>query len=164
MTPEELDDRYDGDVARFAETVELSAEEWTDGRVRADRFRGGVGAAVRHDSRLLLIRQRDWWMLPGGMLEPGETHAESAVREVHEETGIPVEIDGLGAVVDGTFTNAETGETFSFAFAAFLARPAHTRIAADPGLPGEDIEDVAWHASLPADTFQREVVATLVDG
>lgn len=124
MTPEELDARYDGDVARFAETIDLSAEEWTAGRAREDLSRWGVGAAVRHDGRVLLVRQRDRWMLPGGMLEPGET--------------------------------------FPFAFAAFLARPEHTRIAAD-GLPGEDIEAVAWHASLPEDTFQREVVGTLVE-
>ena len=30
--------------------------------------------------------------MPGGRLEPGETAAEAAVRELHEETGLEVEV------------------------------------------------------------------------
>ena len=33
---------------------------------------------------------RSYWTLPGGGLEAGETPAEAAVREVHEETGLQV--------------------------------------------------------------------------
>ncbi|WP_206079956.1 NUDIX domain-containing protein [Propioniciclava coleopterorum] len=39
---------------------------------------------------LLLVRKRGTraFMLPGGKVEPGETHAEAAVREVREEIGL----------------------------------------------------------------------------
>jgi len=51
-------------------------------------------------SRVLLVRENDQprWGLPGGELEPGETPAEAAIREVAEETGLTVELDHLIAV------------------------------------------------------------------
>lgn len=163
-TPDDLAAAWQGPVARFSETIDLSAEEWAEGRDRDDLAQWGVGAAVQDsEGRLLLVRQRDQWMLPGGMLEPDETHAEGAAREVEEETGIPVEITGLGAVVEQTFSNPD-GERFEFAFAAFRGVPEHTDLAADPGLTDEAIEAAAWHATLPDDTFQREMVETVVDG
>jgi ADP-ribose pyrophosphatase YjhB (NUDIX family) len=38
--------------------------------------------------------------LPGGGVEPGETSAEAAVRETHEELGLIVKLHGLAAVVN----------------------------------------------------------------
>ncbi|MFC6835291.1 NUDIX domain-containing protein [Halomarina ordinaria] len=162
-TPEELVAAAAGDVARFAATVSLPAAEWESVRDRGD-VAWGVGAAVVDAGRLLLVRQRGQWLLPGGMLEPDERHAEGAAREVYEETGVPVEVTGLGAVVEQTFRNAATDEAFDVAFVAFHATPEHTRLADDPGLEGEAIEDVAWHGTVPADTFQREMVTALFEG
>lgn len=50
------------------------------------------------DDRVLLFRAKHvvypelghWWELPGGGVEPGETHGETAIRELFEETGIRV--------------------------------------------------------------------------
>ncbi|GIJ76897.1 ADP-ribose pyrophosphatase YjhB, NUDIX family [Micromonospora phaseoli] len=39
----------------------------------------------------------DVWGLPGGHGEPGETPAQTAVRELYEETGLRVATDGLRA-------------------------------------------------------------------
>ncbi|MEX5294036.1 NUDIX domain-containing protein [Kocuria sp. CPCC 205268] len=54
-----------------------------------------AAVVVRGDGRLLLVRrgrepQRGRWSVPGGKLEPGETPAQAAVREVLEETGVRV--------------------------------------------------------------------------
>jgi ADP-ribose pyrophosphatase YjhB (NUDIX family) len=165
VTPEDLVDRWGGPVARFEETTDLTPDEWAEGRDRDDLADWGVGAAVQDDGgRVLLVFQRGQWMLPGSMLEPRETPAEGAAREVEEETGIPVEVTDLGAVVEQTFRNRVTGETFEFAFAAFRADPEHTRLADDPGLADESIEDVAWHDTVPENTLQREMVETVLDG
>jgi 8-oxo-dGTP pyrophosphatase MutT (NUDIX family) len=37
-----------------------------------------------------------WWELPGGGLDPGETYAAAAVRELREETGIQVDVAAIG--------------------------------------------------------------------
>ena len=64
-----------------------------------------IGAAayiVDPEGRVLLLEQeRPWgveWRAPGGALEAGEGIEECAVREVHEETGLRVEIERLIAV------------------------------------------------------------------
>lgn len=41
--------------------------------------------------QILLVRQGDVWITPGGHIRPGETIAEAAKREIREETGLDVE-------------------------------------------------------------------------
>jgi 8-oxo-dGTP pyrophosphatase MutT (NUDIX family) len=52
-------------------------------------------AILRDDAGRILFQQRsdfrDWWGLPGGLFEPGETPAACLRREVLEETGFHVE-------------------------------------------------------------------------
>ena len=53
---------------------------------------------VRRGHRFLLTQERKYgssWSIPGGRVEPGETLVNAAVREVYEETGVPVRIDGI---------------------------------------------------------------------
>lgn len=62
-----------------------------------------VSAVVWRDAQhreLLLMRRSDnaHWGLPGGYVEPGESVADAAVREVSEETGVQVAIGRLVGV------------------------------------------------------------------
>lgn len=53
---------------------------------------------VRRGHRFLLTQERKYgstWSIPGGRVEPGETLVTAAIREVHEETGVPIRIDGI---------------------------------------------------------------------
>lgn len=57
-------------------------------------------AAVVVDGDQVLVmkrhkRGRDYAVLPGGGVEEGETAAEAALRELHEETNLVAEIDRL---------------------------------------------------------------------
>jgi len=65
-----------------------------------------VGAVVwRGPERLLLVRRGQAprpgeWSIPGGRPEAGETLQEALIREVAEETGLTVGIEGLIDAVD----------------------------------------------------------------
>ena len=60
-----------------------------------DVIRDGCRGIVLRDGKILLSRETvtDWWLLPGGGLEPGETLASCCEREVAEETGYRVKAD-----------------------------------------------------------------------
>jgi 8-oxo-dGTP diphosphatase len=59
---------------------------------------------LRGDSVLLIRRgkppREGQWSIPGGRIEPGETAAAAALRELREETGTEAELLGLVDVVD----------------------------------------------------------------
>jgi 8-oxo-dGTP diphosphatase len=61
--------------------------------------RAGAYAVIVVDGQILLALWNEVdpprWTLPGGGVEPGETTAMAAVREVAEETGFVVELETL---------------------------------------------------------------------
>lgn len=107
------------------------------------QFRIGVFGLIIEDGKVLLGRRRDidWWNLPGGGMEPGETVDEALRREVLEETGLTVRVGRLVGVyskpqkqevvlaflceiVGGTLV--ETEETVECCFFPPDALPANT--------------------------------------
>jgi 8-oxo-dGTP diphosphatase len=64
------------------------------------QFRVAVSALLFDECRVLLAHRRDidWWNLPGGGMELGETVEEAVKREVLEETGLEVEVEQLVGV------------------------------------------------------------------
>lgn len=70
------------------------------------------------------------WCLPGGFIEATEHPADSAIREVLEETGLNIEIDRL---VDAS----SPGRGINVVILFYLARPA-----SGTATPGDDASDV----------------------
>jgi 8-oxo-dGTP diphosphatase len=104
----------------------------------------GVAAVVWHGDLVLLIqrgqppRQHEW-SLPGGRQELGETVAEAARREVHEETGLEIEIRDVVAVVDLIDRDADGQVRFHYTLIDLLAEwRAGQAVAAD------DAAAIAW--------------------
>lgn len=65
----------------------------------------GVGAVIVGEPGVVLIKRGKpprlgAWSLPGGAQKLGETVQETALREIHEETGLTARIGGLVDVVD----------------------------------------------------------------
>ncbi|MBQ4425266.1 MAG: GNAT family N-acetyltransferase [Lachnospiraceae bacterium] len=64
-----------------------------------------VGAIILKDGRFLMVRngQSDYFYSVGGRIKFGETAEEAVIREVLEETGVRMEIDRLGFIVENYF-------------------------------------------------------------
>lgn len=65
-----------------------------------------AGGLVMKDDKYLLVRttyggNKGLWMLPGGIVEPGESVEDAAIREVLEESGITAKILGIQGVRTG---------------------------------------------------------------
>lgn len=76
-----------------------------------DRIRTAAKAIIIRDGRLLLTRCRDdagdWYGLPGGGQQVGETLSEALVRECREEIGAEVVVERLLFVRDYIAANHE---------------------------------------------------------
>ncbi|MFQ3320416.1 MAG: 8-oxo-dGTP diphosphatase [Natronomonas sp.] len=160
LSPDELAARYD-DPYRKAERIELPAERFDRGVERGDDGAWGVGALVIDAGSVLFVREGDTWLLPGGRLEAGEPPADGAAREVREETGAEIEIAELGAIAEQTFVREGSDDSYEFYFATFVGvlSGGDTTVTS----AHEDaIDEVAWLAAVPDNTFDRDLVKRLV--
>jgi 8-oxo-dGTP pyrophosphatase MutT (NUDIX family) len=102
--------------------------------------------------RVLLVRHSETgrWVIPGGAVEPHEVPADTAVREMWEETRLRVELTRILGVYGGpefhvTYRN---GDEVSFVVTVFEGRPVGGEAQED----GVEILEVRWVG--PAD-FER---------
>ena len=87
------------------------------------RFNYCARAIIRQENKILLIRvdDADYYHLPGGHVEIGETSAAAAVREIQEETGLSI-ILGKLAIVKEQFYDKKGIANHSVLF-YYLAQP-----------------------------------------
>lgn len=83
--------------------------------------------------RLLLVRramepEKGKWSLPAGYLDPGESPAETAVRETREETGLAVRVTGL---VDAFYNAPGKGAAVFLLYRAERAGDERPPVAGD---------------------------------
>ncbi len=113
----------------------------------------GVVAIVHNDAaEVLMVRRRDTgrWHLPSGIVEPGEHPSETIVREVAEETGLTVAVDGVAAVVGRRRTTYPNGDECEFVSTLFRCSVVGGELMPD----GEEIIDACYF-----DPSAPEVVA-----
>jgi ADP-ribose pyrophosphatase YjhB (NUDIX family) len=109
--------------------------------------------ALEHEGRLLLARhEREdeaFWCLPGGGVEPGEPIVAAALREMDEEAGVAVELDGLIWVADGPGERDDDG----ILEVVFRARLVSGDAALDPALGDRSLVGLRWFAAsaIPED-------------
>lgn len=102
----------------------------------------GVTAVVinEHDEVLLQLRRdTQTWAPPSGGVEPGETVADTAIREVREETGVDIVPDRVVAVLSGseyfaTYPNGDQMATVTTVFRCRPVQPTAPRVNDDESL------------------------------
>ena len=80
-----------------------------------------VLVVVRRGDRFLVVHELkhgQLWYLPAGRVEPGETLVAAAHRETMEETGVPIELEGILRVEHTPMADGARVRVI------FLARPA----------------------------------------
>ena len=100
VTPiRELDRRMIGQGSRgpITEIIQKQFFDIVNGEV-AKVILMVVDAVIYTDTEVLLIKRKGepyagHWALPGGFVEPGESVADAAKRELQEETGLTAELD-----------------------------------------------------------------------
>jgi 8-oxo-dGTP pyrophosphatase MutT (NUDIX family) len=99
------------------------------------------------ESRLLLClhSEKKIWVLPGGIIEPGESPADAAVREVWEETGLNVELTAVHAVYGGKdyFVNYSNGDRAAYVSTVFRGKIMSGDLRAD----GDETLDVRYFSA-----------------
>ncbi len=128
----------------------------------------GVGAVIVNDSgEVVLIRRgkpplHQEWSIPGGKVEHGETLQLALIREVQEETGLVVVIDGLIDVVDGIIHDANGEIGHHYVLIDYLAHVAGGTLRA-----GSDAAHAEWVAydrlhEYPMWSETRRIIAAAV--
>ena len=112
---------------------------------RAVSAGGVVLAETRPDAPVALVAHRSargslQWTLPKGAREEGETVAETALREVREETGLEAELLGPLDTIDYWFVWAPERTRYHKFVHYFLMRFA----GGDFSQRDHEMEDAAW--------------------
>lgn len=104
----------------------------------------GVGVVVRKEDNVLLVKRanvpgRGLWSVPGGLVKLGEMVQDAALREVKEETGLKVEIDGIFNVVDHVSRDSRGKVRYHYVIVDFRGHPVGGMLRAS-----SDSLDVRW--------------------
>lgn len=121
----------------------LSVSAGDGGRAYPARPLLAASLAVVRDGRVLLARRArppmaGLWSLPGGLVEPGETLAEAALRETREEVGVEAEILGFNKHVE-VIERDGTRARHHYVIASFVGR-----WLSGEGAAGAEADAVVW--------------------
>lgn len=140
-------------------------EEWPG--TWSGRIRVAARAVIRHDERILCIAARepgtddDFWFLPGGGVEFGETNEEAVRREVDEEFGIELVRVRLLGVLENRFTWVDDPyHTIEMVYEVTDARPTIAELGTRESVAGPD-HVATWR---PLDSFARSGEPLFPDG
>lgn len=119
---------------------------------------GSSAVVADYEGRILLQKRSDSgnWALPGGAMDIGETFAQSAIREVKEETGFDVRIDRIIGIYSDpghvfAYDDGEVRQEFSICLACTIVcgmlRVSNESTAVE-FFAAADLPDLKMHESI----------------
>lgn len=116
----------------------------TDDRRYPKRPVVGIGALIFHRGRILMARRgkeplKDWWSLPGGAVETGETLDQAVRREVLEETGLVIEPVRRFEIFERIMHDTEGATEYHYILIDYVCRVTGGTLCA-----GDDVAQVQW--------------------
>ena len=143
--------------------VTLVKDEIGDSREYPSRPVCGVGAVVRKDDAVLLIRRgkpprMGEWSIPGGAVEVGETLQQAVQREVREECGIEISVGEVAEALDIILRDEVGRVQYHYVIIDFAATWRQGDLCAT-----SDVTDARWVARRDLDQYPmnaktREVI------
>jgi 8-oxo-dGTP pyrophosphatase MutT (NUDIX family) len=115
-----------------------------------------AAAAVVRDDRLLLARHVDGglWSTVGGSVDPDESPADAALRELMEETGLVAETIGIIGCYGGPANRLtyDNGDQISFVSTVYACRLVGGTEHLEPG----EIAEIGWFDQATARALPRQ--------
>jgi len=104
----------------------------------------GVGAVVHSEGKILLVKRakepnKGLWIIPGGLLELGESLEEAVAREVKEELGIDVRVESFLGIASEIVLDEKGTIKYHYVLIDFVVAPLQTEI-----ILNEEAEDYGW--------------------
>lgn len=109
-----------------------------------------AGGIVFNDKGQVLVTQHSQnkhWSFPKGLIDPGQTTEEAALREVREEGGVVAEI--LGRIGYSKYIYTLSGEKIFKVVTYFLMK----YISGDPKDHDWEVSDIGWFS--PEDALKK---------
>lgn len=114
-----------------------------------------VTAVIREGERMLLARSvgSTRWSLIGGAVEPGEHPADALRREVREELGVGVRVEGISGVYGGPDLIVEypNGDRVAYVTTAYVCS-----LQEPPVADGIEIVELGWFTPQEISGLVRE--------
>ena len=82
---------------------------------------------------------KGWWSIPGGLLETGEKLEDAVRREVHEETGLQVEIVYRFDIFERIMRDADGCTEYHYVLVDYVCKAVDGK-----PVPGDDVSRVEW--------------------
>lgn len=118
-------------------------------------------AAIIRNHQILMVKEvypdKNFWTLPGGGLEVGETYEEAVIREVKEEVNLNVKVEKL--LFTGHYSGGEER-----CFLVNLLDETNPKLGFDPEAGNQPtLSEVKWHSldSMKDDMQVSRVIAAL---
>lgn len=122
----------------------------------------GVGGVVISGGRALLVRRaspplQGEWSIPGGMLETGETIEQGVRRELAEETGLEVRVNGFIEVFERISLDEAGRHKYHYVVLDYFCEPLRGEARA-----GSDAAEVAWVSEQDLEAYAISAIARRV--